>query len=128
MCTAISLHGHHHYFGRNLDYEVALEGSLKLKGISYIHSEAYAAGELKHGTISLITEKTPVIALFGDREMIPKTLSNLKEVASRGAKTIAISAPDKDIAEVSDIMLDMPRSGELRLLTQSESCYKRFRL
>ena len=101
------------FIGRRADYIAAIEGSLKLKEISYIHSESYPAGELKHGTISLITEKTPVIALFGDREMIPKTLSNLKEVASRGAKTIAISAPDKDIAEVSDIMLDMPRSGEL---------------
>ena len=101
------------FIGRRADYIAAIEGSLKLKEISYIHSESYPAGELKHGTISLITEKTPVIALFGDKEMIPKTLSNLKEVASRGAKTIAISAPDKDIAEVCDIMIDMPRSGEL---------------
>ncbi len=101
------------FIGRRADYIAAIEGSLKLKEISYIHSESYPAGELKHGTISLVTEKTPVIALFGDKEMIPKTLSNLKEAASRGAKTIAISAPSKEIAEVSDIMVDMPKSSEL---------------
>lgn len=101
------------FIGRRADYIAAIEGSLKLKEISYIHSESYPAGELKHGTISLITEKTPVIALFGDREMIPKTLSNLKEAASRGALAIAISAPNGEIAEVADLMIDMPRVGEL---------------
>lgn len=101
------------FIGRRADHIAAIEGSLKLKEISYIHSEAYPAGELKHGTISLITDKTPVVALFGDREMIPKMLSNLKEAASRGAKSIAISSPNKDIAEVADIMVDMPRVGEL---------------
>ena len=98
------------FIGRRADHIAAIEGSLKLKEISYIHSEAYPAGELKHGTISLVTENTPVIALFGDEEMIPKTLSNLKEVASRGAPTIAISSPSREIAEVSDVMLDLPRT------------------
>ena len=101
------------FIGRRYDYITAIEASLKLKEISYIHSEAYAAGELKHGTISLITEKTPVIALFGDKEMKDKTLSNLKEVAARGARTVAISVPDKHIAEVADIVIDLEDSDAL---------------
>jgi glucosamine--fructose-6-phosphate aminotransferase (isomerizing) len=75
------------FIGRGLDYAISLEGSLKMKEISYIHSEAYAAGELKHGTISLITENTPVIAIMTDRERLPKTVSNLKEADARGAGT-----------------------------------------
>ena len=76
------------YIGRSLDYDVALEGSLKLKEISYIHSEAYPAGELKHGTISLITDGTPVIALATNEELFEKTLSNVKEVKTRGARVV----------------------------------------
>jgi len=79
------------FIGRSYDYAVALEGSLKLKEISYIHSEAYAAGELKHGTISLIEEGTPVICLMTDENIIEKTLSNIKEVKARGAYTISVS-------------------------------------
>ena len=74
------------YIGRGLDYALAMEGSLKLKEISYIHSEAYAAGELKHGTISLITKNTPVFASATNKKINTKTISNLKEVTSRGAK------------------------------------------
>ena len=74
-----------------------MEGSLKLKEISYIHSEAYAAGELKHGTISLITENTPVFASATDKHINAKTISNLKEVISRGAKCYLIT--DEDIKE-----------------------------
>lgn len=82
---------HHAYFiGRNTDYAVALEASLKLKEISYIHSEAYAAGELKHGTISLIEEGTAVFALCCCDRLFEKTVSNIKEVAARGAETLAI--------------------------------------
>ncbi len=95
------------FIGRRWDYISAIEASLKLKEISYIHSEAYPAGELKHGTISLITDKTPVIALFGDGSMQEKTFSNLKEVSARGAKTIALSHPDKHIAEVADIVIGL---------------------
>lgn len=79
------------YIGRGLDYALAMEGSLKLKEISYIHSEAYAAGELKHGTISLITKDTPVFASATNKIINSKTISNLKEVISRGAKCYLIT-------------------------------------
>ena len=79
------------YIGRGLDYALAMEGSLKLKEISYIHSEAYAAGELKHGTISLITKNTPVFASATNKKINTKTISNLKEVTSRGAKCYLIT-------------------------------------
>ena len=81
-----------YFLGRKVDYSLALEGSLKLKEISYIHSEAYAAGELKHGTISLIEENTPVIGILTDEEIISKTISNLKEVKARGAFVIVINS------------------------------------
>lgn len=79
------------YIGRNIDYAVGLEGSLKLKEISYIHSEAYAAGELKHGTISLIEDGTLVVALAGWNELFEKLMSNVKEVKARGADVIGIA-------------------------------------
>ena len=85
------------YIGRALDYALSMEGSLKLKEISYIHSEAYAAGELKHGTISLITKDTPVFASATSKKINTKTISNLKEVISRGAKCYLIT--DEDIKE-----------------------------
>ncbi len=78
------------FIGRLIDYAICLEGSLKLKEISYIHSEAYAAGELKHGTISLIREGTPVISVITDEKIRDKTISNIKEVKSRGAFVILI--------------------------------------
>ena len=81
---------HLFYIGRGIDYSLALEASLKLKEISYIHSEAYPSGELKHGTISLITEKTPVVAIMTDRELAKKTLNGIHEVISRGADVIII--------------------------------------
>ena len=79
------------FIGRNVDYAISLEGSLKLKEVSYVHSEAYQAGELKHGTISLIEEDLPVFAIITDSSIKDKTLSNLEEVKSRGAKTIIVS-------------------------------------
>lgn len=79
------------FIGRKIDYAISLEGSLKLKEISYIHSEAYQAGELKHGTISLIEKGTPVIAIVTDKIVREKTISNIEEVKSRGAKIIAIT-------------------------------------
>ena len=81
------------FLGRGLDYAMALEASLKLKEISYIHSEAYPAGELKHGTISLIVEDFPVIALVTQAGLIEKMVSNIKEVKARGAKVILIGRP-----------------------------------
>ncbi|MBO5357283.1 MAG: glutamine--fructose-6-phosphate transaminase (isomerizing), partial [Clostridia bacterium] len=80
------------YIGRGLDYYLCKEGSLKLKEISYINSQDYPAGELKHGTISLITENTPVIAIATNKELFSKTVSNLKEVKSRGAFAILITS------------------------------------
>ena len=79
------------FIGRKIDYAISLEGSLKLKEVSYIHSEAYQAGELKHGTISLIEDGMPVFAIITDSDIKDKTISNLEEVKSRGAKTIIIS-------------------------------------
>ena len=82
------------FIGRKIDYAYCLEGSLKLKEVSYIHSEAYQAGELKHGTISLIDKDMPVFGILTDRSIISKTLSNVIEVESRGAKTIIITTPE----------------------------------
>lgn len=84
------------YIGRGVDYALSEEGSLKLKEISYTHSEAYPAGELKHGTISLIEEGTPVIAIVTDDKIASKTISNIKEVKSRGANVIYITNKDTD--------------------------------
>ena len=82
------------FLGRGLDYAMALEASLKLKEISYIHSEAYPAGELKHGTISLIVEDFPVIALVTQASLVEKMVSNIKEVKARGAKVFLIGRPE----------------------------------
>ena len=94
------------YLGRGIDYYLALEGSLKLKEISYIHSEAFPAGELKHGSISLIDEDFGVIAIVLDKSISDKTISNLKEVSSRGAEVIAITNIDKDDFSIHKILLD----------------------
>lgn len=80
-----------YFIGRGVDYAIAMEGSLKLKEISYIHSEAYPAGELKHGTISLINDDTPVVAIATDKDLYLKTISNAKEVNARGAYTILVT-------------------------------------
>ncbi len=89
------------YIGRGLDANLSLEGALKLKEISYIHCEAYAAGELKHGTISLITEQTPIIAIVTDKTLVQKTISNMKEVKARGGKVTAITLSDIEIPDDS---------------------------
>ena len=116
------------YIGRGLDYALSMEGSLKLKEISYIHSEAYAAGELKHGTISLIHEGMPVIAVDTQKALHEKTISNIKEVKARGAKTILVCGdsyePDPDIADYcfripeleNDQLMPMPAVVPLQLL------------
>lgn len=91
------------FIGRSFDYSLSLEGSLKLKEISYIHSDAYAAGELKHGTISLITDGVPVIGLATQRSVYEKTISNIKETKSRGAKVILFTTQR---AEVPDGVAD----------------------
>lgn len=100
------------FIGRNLDYAVCMEGSLKLKEISYIHSEAYAAGELKHGTISLIDDDTLVIAVAAQDKLFDKTVSNIREVKSRGAKILAVTTKDKSekISQVADDVIYIPNS------------------
>lgn len=87
------------FIGRSMDYALSCEGSIKLKEITYIHSEAYAAGELKHGTLSLITENVPVIALATQDNVLSKMISNMKEVRARGACVICITTPDAVIEE-----------------------------
>jgi len=101
------------FIGRGVDYALAEEGSLKLKEISYTHSEAYAAGELKHGTISLIEDKTPVVAVITDERIAPKTISNVKEVKSRGANVICITNCDYLGEDVCDEKIVIPKVNYL---------------
>lgn len=101
------------FIGRGLDYALSCEGSIKLKEISYIHSEAYAAGELKHGTISLITDNVPVIALATQKNVLAKTLSNVVEVRSRGAMVILITNADTKVdASLCDHMITLPKMDD----------------
>lgn len=100
------------YIGRGIDHPLCVEGSLKLKEISYIHSEAYAAGELKHGTISLITDGTPVIAVSTSQELYGKTVSNIRECSSRGANVLFICDSSAEHPEkVSNRVLRLPQSS-----------------
>lgn len=104
------------FVGRNIDYAVALEGSLKLKEISYIHSEAYAAGELKHGTISLIEEDRLVVALCCYSELLDKQLSNVKEVITRGATVLATAFVGETYVErYADEILYLPKTSPFLL-------------
>ncbi|NLT94668.1 MAG: glutamine--fructose-6-phosphate transaminase (isomerizing) [Clostridia bacterium] len=97
------------FIGRGFDWAVALEGSLKLKEISYIHAEAYAAGELKHGTLALITQETPVIALCVQQKTYDKTLSNIKEVKARDAQVLAIAVEgDTEVGKYVDDVITIP--------------------
>lgn len=97
------------YVGRGLDYYVAKEGSLKVKEIAYIHSEAYEAGELKHGPIALIEDNSLVIGIATDEELIEKTKSNLKEVRARGAKVVVITSEGADVSDVADDVIYVPK-------------------
>lgn len=123
------------YIGRGLDYALSMEGSLKLKEISYIHSESYAAGELKHGTISLISDGMPVIAVATQKALFEKTVSNIKEVKARGAKVIMVCrdgyTPEKDVADykfglpdIDDIIMPMVAVVPLQLIAYYTSVLK----
>ena len=102
------------FIGRNTDYAVALEGALKMKEISYIHAESYAAGELKHGTIALICEGQPVIALCCNDSVSEKTMSNIVEVKARGAEVLAVAFRDNArIVSLADDMLYIPKIDPL---------------
>lgn len=109
------------FIGRGIDYAVALEGSLKLKEISYIHSEAYAAGELKHGTLALIEDGVPVIALLTQEDLYEKTVSNIKEVKARGAEVLGLvnEGHEEESAKSVDRQFAIPRT--LPLLTPALS-------
>ncbi|RKN78304.1 glutamine--fructose-6-phosphate transaminase (isomerizing) [Paenibacillus ginsengarvi] len=110
----IASHNDLFFIGRGSDYAVAQEGSLKLKEISYIHSEAYAAGELKHGTLALIEEGIPVIALATQEHLLEKTVSNIKEVKARGAQVFAIAFEgNPDIGKAVDLVFEIPRTLSL---------------
>jgi len=102
------------YIGRGLDYAVALEGSLKLKEISYIHAEAYAAGELKHGTLALIEEKVPVVALATQEVLFEKMVSNIQEVNARGASVVAMAMEGlKEVEKVAGRVVYIPKTHPL---------------
>ncbi len=101
------------FIGRGIDYAIGMEGSLKLKEISYIHSEAYAAGELKHGTISLIEEGTLVAALVTQKDLYKKTLSNIVEVRSRGAVVLVVTNEDNtEIEKNADYVVYLPQTNK----------------
>ena len=100
------------FIGRGIDYAISLEGSLKLKEISYIHSEAYAAGELKHGTISLIEDGTLVVAVSTQPALYQKTISNIVEVKARGAFVMAVTNEEnKAIEKASDYVVYVPETN-----------------
>ena len=102
------------FIGRSLDYNVALEGALKLKEISYIHAEAYAAGELKHGTLALIVKGVPVIALATQKSVYEKTISNIKEIKARDAIVIGITSEnDSELIKYVDHVIKVPATDEL---------------
>ena len=107
------------FIGRGFDYALSLEGSLKLKEISYVHSDAYAAGELKHGTISLITEGVPVMALATQKQVYEKTLSNSKETRSRGARVLLFTTKDAPVPEgVADAVVRLDDYEEVLMPLQ----------
>ena len=107
------------FIGRGFDYSLSLEGSLKLKEISYVHSDAYAAGELKHGTISLITDGVPVIALATQKQVYEKTISNAKETRSRGARVLLFTTKDAVVPEgVADAVIRLDEYEDLLMPLQ----------
>ena len=107
------------FIGRGFDYALSLEGSLKLKEISYVHSDAYAAGELKHGTISLITDGVPVIALATQKQVYEKTISNAKETRSRGARVLLFTTKDAVVPEgVADAVIRLDEYEDILMPLQ----------
>ena len=104
------------FIGRNLDSATCLEGSLKLKEIAYVHSEAYPAGELKHGPISLIEEETLVVALATVEKLFDKTMANVREVKARGAVVLGLATEDRtEIAEQTDMVFYIPKISPFML-------------
>lgn len=105
---------HAFFLGRGVDYALAMEGSLKLKEISYIHAEAFAAGELKHGTIALVEDGTPIISIATQQNLFEKMVSNMEEVRARGAYVVAISQKhNKEVEKVSNRVIYIPDSEDI---------------
>lgn len=114
LADKIASHENMFFVGRGLDYAVAMEGSLKLKETSYIHSEAYAAGELKHGTLALITDGIPIIALVTQEGVREKTINNIVEMRARGAYVIAIGIEgDEELAKSVDEVFYIPSTNDM---------------
>lgn len=102
------------YLGRGLDYNIAMEGALKIKEISYIHAEAFAAGELKHGTIALIEQGTPVVAIATQEDLFEKMVSNMEEVKARGAYVIAVAQEkNKEVEKAADKVIYIPNVDDM---------------
>ena len=114
ICLLYTSAAHEVFFiGRGIDYAISMEGSLKLKEISYIHSEAYAAGELKHGTISLIEEGTLVAAVLTQKDLYKKMISNMVEVSTRGAFVLAVTNEGNDEVErAADYVIYIPETNK----------------
>ena len=101
------------FIGRGIDHAISMEGSLKLKEISYIHSEAYAAGELKHGTISLVEEGTLVAAVLTQKDLYKKMISNMEEVRTRGAFVMAVTIEgNTDVERAADYVIYIPETNK----------------
>lgn len=113
IAEELAKHNDIFFIGRKVDYALAMEGSLKLKEISYTHSEAYPAGELKHGTISLIEEETPVVGIVTDDDIAPKTISNIVEVKSRGANVLYITNRLDEQEDFYDKKIFIPKTHKL---------------
>jgi len=106
------------FIGRGMDYAICCEAALKMKEISYIHCESYAAGELKHGTISLVTDGVPVFAFATDHDIIEKTLSNIKETAARGARILIFCGENNPVPEnAAEDIIELPQLSELFMPT-----------
>ena len=110
-------YSHHNdfmYLGRKYEYPMALEGALKLKEISYIHAEGYAAGEMKHGPLALIDKNFPTFALCASQQMFDKTASNLQEVKARSGHIIAVTTKSykKELANLADDVIEIPKCSE----------------
>jgi len=114
-CAENFAHAENYFFlGRHFNYPIALEGALKLKEISYLHAEGFAAGELKHGPIALLEKGTPVVTIATRGQTYDKVLSNIKEVKARDATVIAVADnKDTEIGKYADVVLTIPQTSEL---------------
>ena len=102
------------YLGRGVDYSLAMEGALKIKEISYVHAEAFAAGELKHGSIALIDKGTPVVAIATQNQLFEKMVSNMQEVRARGARVIAITQEgNTEVEKSADRVIYIPEVDDM---------------